>query len=128
MPSRDNPQEIAPIIQDEQTQPNYVPPPPSEDYINTDETTQDIIDNNKRTEDTMNNFEHIYQEFQIPILVAILYFMFQLPAIQKYIYKLIPSLFKSDGNPNIYGYLFNSIAFGGLFMLILKSMKYFSSI
>ena len=89
LPSRDIPQEIAPIIQDEQTQPNYVPPPPSEDYINTDETTQDIIDNNKRTEDTMNNFEHIYQEFQIPILVAILYFMFQLPAIQKYIYKLI---------------------------------------
>ena len=128
LPSRDIPQEIAPLVQDEQIQPNYIPPPPSEDYINEDETTQNIIDNNKRSEENMNSFERVYEEFQIPILVAILYFMFQLPAIQKYIYKIIPSLFKSDGNPNIYGYLFNSIAFGGLFMMILKSMKYFSSI
>ena len=128
LPSRDIPQEIAPLVQDEQIQPNYIPPPPSEDYINEDETTQDIIDNNKRSEENMNSFERVYQEFQIPILVAILYFLFQLPAIQKYIYKIIPSLFKSDGNPNIYGYLFNSIAFGGLFMVILKSMKYFSNI
>ena len=128
LPSRDIPQEIAPLVQDEQIQANYIPPPPSEDYINEDETTQNIIDNNKRSEENMNSFERLYEEFQIPILVAILYFMFQLPAIQKYIYKIIPSLFKSDGNPNIYGYLFNSIAFGGLFMMILKSMKYFSSI
>ena len=128
LPSRDIPQDITPIVRDEQIQPNYIPPSLSDDYINNDETTQNIIDNNKRSEEKINSFERLYQEFQLPILAAILYFMFQLPAIQKYIYKIIPSLFKSDGNPNIYGYVFNSIAFGGLFLIILKSMKYFSNI
>jgi hypothetical protein len=129
LPSRDIPQDISPLIHDEQIQPNYIPPPEQADnYINDDETTQNIIDENKKNEENMNGIERLYQEFQLPILVAILYFMFQLPAVQKYIYKVIPSLFKSDGNPNIYGYIFNSIAFGSLYLTILKSMKYFSNI
>lgn len=127
LPSRDIPQDISPIAQDEQVKVNYIPPA-SEDYIKQDETMEAIIDNNRKSQNTMNNLESFYQEFQLPILVAILYFLFQLPIIQKYIYKIIPSLFNSDGNANLYGYVFNSLAFGLIYLIILKSMKYFSSI
>ena len=128
LPSRDIPQETLPVMQDDQVKVNYIPPASSVDYINNDETTQNIIDNNKRDEEKMNSLDLLYQEFQLPILATILYFLFQLPAIQKYIYKIIPSLFKADGNPNLYGYVFNSLAFGSLYLLILKGLKYFSNI
>ena len=75
-----------------------------------------------------NNLESFYSEFQLPILVAVLYFLFQLPVIQKYIYKIIPGLFNADGNPNLFGYVFNSITFGLVYLFLLKMMKYFSNV
>ena len=126
LPSRDIPQDTTSLVQDEQIKPNYIPPSQKEDYIS-DETLQDI-NNNKQNEQNMNNLEHLYQEFQLPLLVGVLYFLFQLPVIQKYLYKIIPGLFNSDGNPNLYGYIFNSLTFGLIYFVLLKSMKYFSNI
>jgi hypothetical protein len=130
LPTRDIPQETAPLVQDEQIKPNFIPQASEaqEDYISNDMTMQNVIDENKSNAQYDNNLENLYAEFQLPILVAVLYFLFQLPAIQKYIYKIIPGLFNVDGNANLMGYLFNSIAFGLAYLFILKMMRYFSNV
>ena len=120
LPSRDIPMNTNTIVQDEQIKPNYVPEN-NNNYINDNITITDTInvDNNN-----INRLDEFYNNLQTPILLAILYFIFQLPIFQKYLIKYIPSLFGKDGNKNIYGYIFYSILFGityvGVNQLIIK--------
>jgi len=125
LPSRDIPQDTLPIMHDESIKPNFIPEN-NHDYIDDHESKDRIIENHRQSQSTLDSLELFYQEFQLPLLIAILYFLFQLPVVQKHLYKIIPSLFKSDGNPNLYGYIFNSIAFGLSYLLLLKILKYFS--
>ena len=53
-----------------------------------------INDNNSN----INRLDKFYDNLQTPILLSILYFIFQLPIFKKYLLKYIPSLFKKDGN------------------------------
>ena len=108
---------------DEQIKPNFIPKESPIDYIANHDTAQDIIRNNMKTQNNMDYAEKIYQEFQMPILVAILFFLYQLPAVKKYIHKIIPSLFNKDGNPNFYGYIFNSIFFAMMYYFTINVMK-----
>ena len=68
----------------------------------------------------------LYDELQIPILIAVLYFTFQLPVVRKNLFKFLPSLFSKDGNPNLSGYITNSLIFGALYFGLTKGMKYFA--
>ena len=105
LPDRNIPQQTTNLMTDETVHPNYIPESNQSKYVENEITNEDIINYNKNLENQSNNFDNIYNELQQPILVAILYFLFQLPIIQKYLYKIIPGLFKSDGNPNIFGYM-----------------------
>lgn len=126
LPDRNIPTNTTNLTTDENIQQEYIPPPPTEFNIDNNTTSQDIIDHNKKLEDNSSIIESYYQEFQQPILIAVLYFLFQLPIIQRYLFKIIPGLFKSDGNPNIWGYLINSLVFGFCFYFITKGLNYFS--
>jgi hypothetical protein len=63
---------------------------------------------------------------QIPILIGVLYFLFQLPVVRKNIFKYIPTLFHKDGNYNLSGYILNSVMFAGLYFIMTKGIKHFS--
>jgi len=128
LPDRNIPQETTNITNDESIQPNYIPASKSENYIDNLVSSEEVLNYNENLEKKNYNIENIYQELHQPILIAVLYFLFQLPIIQKYLYKIIPALFKSDGNPNIYGYIINSLLFGIIFYFLLKGLNYFSSI
>ena len=128
LPDRNIPQETTNITNDESIQPNYIPESKSENYIDNLVSSEEVLNYNENLEKKNYNIENIYQELHQPILIAVLYFLFQLPIIQKYLYKIIPALFKSDGNPNIYGYIINSLLFGIIFYFLLKGLNYFSSI
>mgnify|MGYP001431795272 CR=1 FL=1 len=128
LPDRNIPQQTTNLTTDETIQPNYIPESKENKYVENEITNEDVINYNKNLESQSNNFDNIYQELQLPILIAILYFLFQLPIIQKYLYKIIPGLFKSDGNPNIFGYILNSLLFSVIFYALLKGLDYFSSI
>ena len=126
--SRDIPRNIENIVQDPQIQPNYIPQISKEnqDYIKDYEENEDIISNyNKRTEQG-NNLDQLYDEIQIPLLICVLYFLFQLPIFKRYLNKYFPILFFKDGNINIYGYLFTSALFGLFYYLLSKVMVHFS--
>lgn len=121
LPSRDIPSNPLQVNNDVEIKPNYVPPPPThEDYINNMQTPEYLIEENNRKQNNIDSLELIYGEFQLPLLVCILYFLFQLPIFKKNLKKIIPSLFGDDGNPNLYGYFFNSVLFGTMFYILLQ--------
>lgn len=125
LPSRDIPMEPVKIMNDVQSQPNYIPPPQiQEDYIKNSISPQNIIETNMREykQDTM--IEKIYAEFQLPLIIGLLFFLFQLPVVKQYNKSLLPFLFKTDGNPNLYGYIANSIMFASMVHILLKLVTY----
>lgn len=121
LPSRDIPIDPTTVKNDVETKPNYIPEPQvPEDYIKNMETPENLILENEAQQTQLNNMEVIYQELQIPIIITLLYFLFNLPAVKKQSQNLLPMLFNQDGNPNLYGYLLNSVLFGFLFYVIFK--------
>jgi hypothetical protein len=114
---------------DPQVQPNYVPLPPqnSVDYIKEYEETSDMIDNYNRNANRQNSLDDMYNEIQTPLLLAVLYFLFQLPFFRKFLYSYFPVLFSNDGNLNINGFGFTSILFGLIFYILNKVTNHFSA-
>jgi hypothetical protein len=128
LPSRDIPMNTNNIAADPQVMPNYVPPPPPvQDYIRNHEQTSDMINNYNRGKQINNSLDDMYNEIQTPLLLAVLYFLFQLPFFKRFLYTYIPFLFSNDGNYNINGFLFTSIVFGMLFHLLMKTTSYFGA-
>jgi hypothetical protein len=125
LPSRDIPQNQQHITQDHQIQANYVPKGP-DDYIKEHQTPEDIIQKNAQRETNANSLDEYYNELHIPIMIAVLYFLFHLPVVRKNMFRYIPFLFAKDGNLNGTGYVAHSILFAGLCYGIFKSINYMS--
>ena len=123
LPSRDIPQSTQQIVNDPGIQANYVPPPPpsQSDYIKDEDT------NYTYKEETINgSLDAVYDEIQAPLLLAVLYFIFQLPVMRKLIFKYIPFLCSNDGNYNFNGLVFTSGLFGFLYYSLTKTMSHFN--
>jgi hypothetical protein len=129
LPSRDIPMTTSGLSADPQVMPNYVPPPPQmhQDYIKNYEQTSDMINSYDRSKQMNNSLDDMYNEIQKPILIAVLYFLFQLPFFKKFLYSYGPVLFSNDGNYNINGFLFTSLLFGILFHSLNKLTNYFGT-
>ena len=125
--SRDIPTSTEQLMQDPQIQPNYIPPANNRDYIKEQEDTDDIIQNYSKRTENESNLDRLYEDIQTPLLIAILFFLFQLPIFRKNLYKYGPSLFSNDGNINIYGYIFTSGLFGIVYYILSKSVGYFNN-
>jgi len=124
LPSRDVPINTEGIVKDPQIIPNYLPPEPQQRYINQNETNEDILLEQHTRAKRANTLDELYDEIQIPLLIGVLYFIFQLPAVRKMLNIYIPALFNIDGNMNLYGFLFTSTLFGGIYYTLLKTMKF----
>lgn len=128
LPSRDIPQNISNIVQDPYIQPNYIPTPTNKsDYITEYESNEEIINNYNKHNKNNNHLDELYNEIQAPLLLAIIYFLFQLPIFRKSLFNYIPFLFSKDGNYNIKGYVFTSALFGIVFYLLNKIIFHFST-
>jgi len=125
LPSRDIPQSSLPIQSDKGIIQNQVPIN-NNDYIGNIIDRERMIKENNKKENAKDNMDYIFESLQIPILLSIMYFIFQLPAIRKNLLTFLPSLFNKDGNPNLYGYLFNSIIFGLSYFGIQNALNYFN--
>jgi len=121
LPSRDIPIDPVKVANDSQAQPNYIPPPQvQENYIKNYETPQQVIEENNKKTSAANLYDAVFYEMQLPIIIALLYFLFQLPAVKKHSKNMFPFLFKDDGNPNLYGFIFNSVMFASMVYVLLK--------
>ena len=127
--SRDIPMNTNNIATDPQVQPNYVPPPPQnqDDYIKSYEQTSDMVDRYNTNLNRQNSLDDMYNEIQTPLLLSVLYFLFQLPFFRKFLYGYFPILFSNDGNLNINGFMFSSVLFGLIFYGLNKVTTHFGA-
>jgi hypothetical protein len=116
LPSRDIPMNTSGMMNDAQVKPNYLPDnyrKEDDDYIGQHEDEEEMNESRYNNHvATVDSMENIYKLIQVPLLVGILYFAFQLPVFRKYMLKYIPSVFSTDGNYNMRGLFFVSALFG----------------
>lgn len=124
LPSRDIPQQTLPMQHDVQTKPDFVPESKTNDYIGDLLDKEKIIREQKQRQNQSDNLDYIYQSLQLPVLVGIMYFLFQLPFIRKNLLTFLPNLFNKDGAPKLSGYIFNSVMFAGFYSLLVKGINY----
>lgn len=140
LPSRDIPMGTSNMMNDAQINPNYIPNQQMQQMqqmnsngisnMNTnanyiEDHDQDITneDRYKKNQSVNSTAENIYKLMQIPVIVGILYFTFQLPVTRKYVLKFIPSVFNIDGNYNISGLIFMSSLFALSFFGLSKLLE-----
>lgn len=128
LPNRDIHTNETHIVQDEQTQPNFIPQSSNSNYIDEETNMQSLLQKNNDKEKEQDRLDTLYDELQMPVLIMILFFFFQLPYFQKNMIKFVPTLFNNDGNPNLYGYLLKTALFGGSFYAITKLTRYLSDV
>jgi hypothetical protein len=106
LPSRDIPLQTEQLTNDAQIQPNYIPQPPKgeRDYIN--DMNIDNINDYYTADKNQNSLDSLYDELQAPLLLAVLYFLFQLPFFKKTVFKYLPFFCNTDGNYNFNGLIF----------------------
>jgi len=128
LPTRDIHTNNSQIVQDEQVKPNFIPPTENNNYIEEDTTMEQLIKQGQIKEQEQDRLDALYDELQMPILIMILFFFFQLPYFQKNMIKFVPSLFNNDGNPSLSGYFLKTVLFGLSFYSITKLTRYLSNI
>ena len=116
------------ITSDRQIKPNFVPETKNKDYIEQDDTFGSLIEKNRKLVNEQDSLDKIYEEFQTPLFVMILFFLFQLPYFQKVLIRLSPTLFKNDGKLGLAGLLGKTFLFGSAYYSLTKFTKYFSQI
>ena len=130
LPSRDIPSDMNHIVQDEHVQPNYIPPVPDEvkktaEYMKQyEEVTAQKIEAHRKGEKEKSRIDSVYEEGQIPLLVAVLFFIIHMPVVNQQLHKYLSflKLYDTDGHFSMYGLIWQSALFGGLFYSLSKGI------
>lgn len=125
LPSRDIPQTQSHITQDDEIKQNFIPGD-NDDYIDEYRSEHDIMNNYMKKQENNNKADDFYNKLQTPILMSVLYFIFQLPVVKKLFLKLFPAFYHKDGNLNLTGFIVNSVLFSISYYIINYSIDYFS--
>ena len=128
LPSRDIPMNTAQHTQDKQIKPNYLPNADKKHYIEEHDTYNSMVEKRKQKEQQQDRLDLIYDEFQLPILIMVLFFIFQLPFVQKKLISFFPTMFLKDGQMSISGYAVKTLLFGSSFYLLMKLINYSSEL
>ncbi len=125
IPTRDIPMNPNSFTHDEQARPNYVPEKSVHfqddvDYIKQHASMENIVRDNARRSNQLDTIEAIYYDLQMPILVGVLYFIFQMPVFRAQLLHFLPSLFGEDGNFKMIGLTATSAMFALVFFVIMK--------
>ena len=137
LPPRDMPKDPTVYTNDEQIQANYIPPLPpiqmnvSNEYMKKyeEEKEKEWKDHHEKKR-KKSRFENIVENSQIPIFVAILFFIFHMPIVNNYIFRKLSflAIYDTDGNFNTYGLLLKSVLFGIVYHLFSGFTEWLSEI
>jgi hypothetical protein len=123
LPNRDIPIDTVQYQQDEQIVPNYIPEvEESKKYV-----IQEKEKKRKKKQKNANwSFDDMIAEFQQPIIIVVLFLIFQAPTINHIMSKHLSflHLFGEDGDLNTNGVLFKSAVFGGMYLMLCKFLTY----
>ena len=122
--NRDIPQTTEHFNQQDQIRPNYVPEQEMNDYIGDEDTLHSMMQQNRQNENKKDRMDMLYDELQGPVMVMVLFFLFQMPFVKKLLLKQIPTLFSADGNYTLTGYIATTVMFGGAYFGLNKAISY----
>jgi hypothetical protein len=117
LPPKDIPHDMS-GFQDNTATPNYVPPAPNnrEDYVAEQETAITKTKLSEQTRKSVNRKFDMIATMQMPIIMAVLFFLFQINAINRIMSRYLNTeffrMFGEDGNINLNGMIFKSVLFG----------------
>jgi hypothetical protein len=114
LPARDIPRETVNHTTDAQVTANYVPPKQPE-YIEQQPVHYQ--------QPTQSKIDKLFEEFKLPILLSVLYFIFQMPTVQSFIIRVFPSVAHS-GELTTLGVVVKSIMFGLAYHVSMFMMDY----
>tara|TARA_B100000900_G_C20587248_1_gene720108 strand:- start:1768 stop:2427 length:660 start_codon:yes stop_codon:yes gene_type:complete len=126
--TRDIPMMMEQITHDSSARPNFVPSASADkvNYIQDEETMETLI--RQKKQQMKNKMDNFYDEIQTPLLIMVMFFVFQLPIFKKSMINNFPAFFKQSGSYNLKGLVFTTMLFGGSYYGIIKSIKYLSEI
>lgn len=137
LPPRDMPKDPTVYTNDEQIQANYIPPLPpmqmnvSNEYMKKyeEEKEKEWKDHHEKKR-KQSRIEVIVENSQIPIFVAILFFIFHMPIVNNYIFRKLAflAIYDTDGNFNTYGLLLKSMLFGIVYYVFSGFTEWLSEI
>lgn len=113
LPARDIPRETVSHTTDAQVKPNYIPPKQPE-YIQ-----QQQVNSYQPSK-----VDKLLEEFRLPIILSILYFIFQMPTVQAFIVRMIPSVLHNN-ELTMMGIMVKSVLFGLSYHVTMMGMDYF---
>lgn len=125
LPSRDIPTSQNHYTHDEEIQANYVPPPPPKvkDYIKEyDETESKRVRDHEIAKYRQDWMEDVARSYQIPLLLAMLYFIFQMKVVSRVMFAYLGRLgwfYQEDGSLNVYGMGLKSSLFAGVYWILM---------
>tara|TARA_A100001015_G_C14893535_1_gene673424 strand:- start:523 stop:960 length:438 start_codon:yes stop_codon:yes gene_type:complete len=123
LPSRDIPMNTLHLAADAQVNADHIPlEEKMRDYIGEYDDTQDVIKKHMEEQNNYNRLENVYNEIQTPVLIMLLYFLFQLPIVNSMVFKIFPRLFHKDGNLTMSGLLLKTSLYGLLYYGIMKGI------
>jgi hypothetical protein len=134
LPSRDIPTDQMHLVQDPQVQANYIPPvtdtvKQTTEYMKQyDVMTHKKVDAHMKEKEKKSKMDTLYDEGLIPVLVAVMFFIFHMPIVLSTLYKYFSfmNLHDVDGHFNMYGLIFQSAVFGGIFYAMTKVVNVMS--
>lgn len=112
LPSRDIPIDQNAVLKDDHVKPNFIPDSSPTDYITEHQTSEEIIRQNQKKQRSSDNLDVIFSELSLPIMISVLYFLYQLPVVRRAFLQTLPMCYSKSGELKLSGYLVNSLAFG----------------
>jgi hypothetical protein len=114
LPPRDIPRETVNHTTDAQVTPTYIPPKQQE-YIE-----QQPVHYQPPAQSKM---DRLFEEFKLPILLSVLYFIFQMPTVHSFIIRVFPSIAHA-GELTTLGVMVKSVLFGLSYHVSMFFMDY----
>ena len=123
---RDVPMDKTHVTLDNKVDPNYIPQVETNDFVNNHDTEEDYKNSKIRYENQQDKLNVIYNDIQTPILIVVIFFIFNLPITKGVLYKLFKFMFHKDGNYNMTGISSVSLIFGLVYYILDKGLNYLS--
>ena len=124
LPSNDIPRNAhaESLMHDETASPTYVPPPENGPRRPLPTHEASAVQNQlKRKKHRQNFMDGLLDDIKQPVLISLLYFLFQLPCTTAILRKVVPFFYKEDLNLNLLGMGMLSVAFAMATILVTRA-------
>ena len=124
LPTRDRPMQTNQVMMDQNIKTDFVPEQPSVDYIQNYNTQQAQLQQLQQDTQRTLNLSYLIDELQLPIIVGLLFYIFQMRFTSSLLQKYLTFMFKKDGHYNQVGYISISVLFGAIYYSTTIALKH----